>query len=189
MRRLLFLPALALLSPAADAPVSPDAALAAYRGYTRLTKEPKWVGEEFALLCDDSPAKRAYGPHAYGAVHYYANPPAEAHRNSGSKGAWPAGSVLIKEKLTTGDVVRDSSTLGAVAGMIKGAPGSSPKTADWQFFYFDNETSRQSNAPHAPAPAPKWIKSYTLNACLDCHAAGGHDYVFGRFEKPTGTRP
>jgi hypothetical protein len=82
-------------------------------------------------------------------VHYYINPAGEAHRSSGSKGAWPAGSVLMKEKLTT-DAVRDARTIAAVAGMIKGAPGSSPKTGDWQFFYFDNKSAGQHFAPNTP---------------------------------------
>jgi hypothetical protein len=185
MRRLLFLPALALLSPATEAPSTPETALASYRDFKRLTKESKWVGAEFATLCDGFPAERVYGLHAFAAVHYYTNPTAEAHRQTGSKAAWPAGSVLVKEKLS-----RDLATstdgkpeAAALAGMIKGAPGSSPKTGDWQFFYFDNKSSGQRFAPNTPALPPKWIKSDKPSACLDCHASGGRDYVFGRFEE------
>ena len=185
LRLNLALGTIAASSLAADGPakITPEAVRGSYRTFARVTKEPKSVGAEFAGLCVVTPemervAKEA-GPHAMHYLHYYLNELAQHHRDARSGGAFPAGSVIVKEKLFAGEAGRSANftQVDAVTGMIKREPGSSPKTGDWEFFYFNP----RSVSPDGKAIA--WEKAKDLKSCVSCHSNAA-DMVFGRFNEP-----
>ena len=127
------------------------------------------VSAQLSLLCVALPekelerrreeARRAHGPHAERHVRVFANPTAfAAARDSGAQ-AFPAGSIIAKEKL--GDP--QATKAEAVAFMIKHASGTFPESGDWEFRYFPE------------------TRGASTTGCVECHRAGAsRDYVFGR---------
>ena len=98
-------------SLAADDPakITAEKVRESYKTFTRITKEPKSVGAEFAGytdLCDPfvgvDAVKKDVGPHAIGYLHYYLNGMAQLHRAGQIRGAYPIGSVIVKEKISAG---------------------------------------------------------------------------------------
>lgn len=185
LRLLLALGTIAVSSLAADAPakITSEKVRDGYRVFTRITKEPKSVGAEFAGRCISTQAMdqvmKETGPHAMHYLHYYLNDAAQHHRDAPIGGAYPPGSVIVKEKLFAGSAARsaDFTQVDAVAGMIKREPGSSPKTGDWEFFYFYPRF-----AP-ADGKAIAWEKAKDLKSCVSCHSNAA-DMVFARFNEP-----
>ena len=166
-----------------SAKVTPAKVLESYKAFARVTKEPKSVGAEFAGLCSLPPsmlqAIKETGPHVSHYLHYYLSETAQHHRDAGGKGDYPAGSVIVKEKLYAGGVFPSHNTkrIAAVAGMIKGTPGSNPRAHDWEFFYFSPKTDSQDKKPAA------WRKEKDMASCAGCHSSEP-DLVFGRFNEP-----
>jgi hypothetical protein len=112
-------------------------------------------------------------------VHYYLNGVAQQYREARSDGAYPAGSVIVKEKLIADPAAKDRgfTRINAVAGMIKRERGASPETGDWEFFYFSPRS-----AP-SDGKAGMWEKAADLKSCVSCHS-NAKDMVFGRFNEP-----
>ena len=132
--------------------------LAGYRSWPKVFDGPRLQPEALATQCLPMSAGRLekaskqYGPHTDRWTLTYANPTALAALRSKKTASFPAGSILVKEKL----VELDDATPDGVAFMTKKANGS------WEFRYF---------------PAPKAGASY--DGCIDCHRAGGtKDSVF-----------
>jgi hypothetical protein len=127
-----------------------------YRGFKRLTNEPRSVEAAFVDLCDLSGIEKALGPHARTWIHYYANP--EAVQSMAAKAVeFPVGAVIVKEKLR-----RDGVVTG-IGGMVKRAKGYDPTNGDWEFFY---------------STPGKAFSSGKLGSCIDCHKGGKRDHVF-----------
>ncbi len=166
-----------------SAKVTPEKVLEAYKTFTRVTKEPKSIGAEFAGLCNVPPsivqAAKETGPHVSHYLHYYINETAKHHRDGGGKGDYPAGSVIVKEKLLAGGLFpsRNLDQIGAVVGMIKREPGSNRRTHDWEFFYFSPQNESRDKKPTA------WRKEKDVASCAGCHSSEP-DMVFGRFNEP-----
>lgn len=129
----------------------------------RITEKPKSVGRDFWVLCATQAIEEAkrfnrekFGVHGGFSVHYYRNALAMA-----PQGDFPAGSVLVKEKLSThpeGGVV----TVAAVAGMIKQPAGTSPQSGDWLFFMqFEGK-----------------VHTAKMESCAGCHSGAKRDFVF-----------
>ena len=185
IRFLLALGMIAASSLAADAPakITPEKVRESYKTFARVTKEPKSVGAGFAGRCNVTPEMeqvvKETGSHAMHYLHYYLNEVAQHHRDARIGGAYPAGSVIVKEKLFAGSAARsaDFTQVDAVTGMIKREPGSSPKTGDWEFFYFNP----RSVSPDGKAIA--WEKAKDLKSCVSCHSNAA-DMVFARFNEP-----
>jgi hypothetical protein len=178
--------AMAAVALAADAPVAPtpQKVLKDYKKLVRITKEPKSIAAELAILCRSTPpqdaVKKETGPHAMRYVHYYLNDAAQRRFESGGDGDYPAGSVIVKEKLSRSIAAdkSDAMPVDAVAGMIKGAPGSNPQARDWEFFYFErNDAVQPGRSEEAWAPAGN------VQHCAGCHS-NARDMVFGRFNGP-----
>jgi hypothetical protein len=80
---------------------------------------------------------------------------------AGAAPKYPAGTVIVKEKLTE----RDSRTPDLMTVMIKRKKGALPATGDWEY--------RVLLPSGAPDPAAK------LDRCSSCHLkAREQDYVF-----------
>lgn len=168
----------------ADAPVkiTPEKVRESCKTFTRVTKEPKSIGAEFAVLCWEPPGveqmRKETGPHAMHYLHYYLNEVAQRHRESRVGGAYPPGSVIVKEKLFEGTgKLAAEPIVSAVAGMIKREPGSSPQTRDWEFFYLNPPSVDAKGKPI------EFQQRKDLKSCAGCHS-NAPDMVFGRFEEP-----
>src|SRR5262245_12695987 len=69
--------------------------------YAKMTEAPKSIGVTFAALCGSGPDTtlvKKMGPHYGFYVQHYRNDVALGC----SSGAWPTGSILVKEKLVKG---------------------------------------------------------------------------------------
>jgi hypothetical protein len=137
--------------------------LAEYTTWRRLTPDGYSIPPQLALLCTapaPAPSPKSvevFGPHANTFVRVFANPAAAGALNS--RGVFPEGSILVKEKLR--DV---RSGIPAAHGvMIKRRKGFNPDTADWEFLFYPSE------------------RSASFTSCSNCHRSAQHDFVFGSY--------
>jgi hypothetical protein len=134
-----------------------------YREFMRLTERPHLVAPLTAALCTTpghavmEREKQMTGPHFRASVHVYANPAAMsviAVRQL----RFPAGAIIVKEKLAAGGVV------AGVGGMIKREAGYDASNGDWEYFYHDT---------------PGKLTSGRIASCIECHrAAKATDHVY-----------
>lgn len=97
---------------------------------------------------------------SYGVV--YANERARAAFDRLEPAAFPAGSVIVREKLNNPG---DASPL-MLAVMLKRAPGFNPAGGDWEFLLVDGAAS-------------KVVERQKKGSCLDCHASQRErDFVY-----------
>ena len=102
-------------------------------------------------------SKEAKG-HTYGVV--YANELARAAFAGGGK--FPAGSIIVREKLSK----PDDATPQLLAVMVKRAAGFNPKGGDWEFMTVDGALTKVTGRQKK-------------GSCLDCHASQRErDFVF-----------
>jgi hypothetical protein len=134
-----------------------------YRNFVRLTERPHPVAPLTAALCTiPSQAvvereKQFTGPHYKTSVHLYASPAALPTIKSRAT-PFPAGAVIVKEKLTS------EGKVSGVGGMIKRQPGYDAANGDWEYFYFGG---------------PGEFSSGRLESCVACHrAAKSTDHVY-----------
>lgn len=153
----------ALLLAAEPLVITKDSAAAFYRKCKRLTEEPRHVAPLTAQLCS-IPSKQLLdkeqamtGPHTRVLVHIYANP-AAADAIATNAAGFPAGSVIVKEKLGG-----DGKSVTGVGGMIKRATGYDAPNGDWEFFFY--------------TPGGEFSTGKLAN-CVDCHNGGKRDHVF-----------
>jgi hypothetical protein len=134
--------------------------LAEYTTWRRLTPDGYSIPPQLATLCTSpvaAPSPKSmevFGPHANTFVRVFANP--LAARAINSRGVFPEGSILVKEKL------RDAIP-SAHGVMIKRAKGFNPSTTDWEFLFYPSE------------------RSASFTTCADCHRSAPHDFVFGSY--------
>ena len=170
-----FKTALAFLAAAAAAgaaaPVKLPDALAGYREWGTLLKEPIMVPYELAALCrpatesELAAAKKRHGPHDRYLIDVFANPPARAvlQDEAAKTKTLPAGSVIAKEKIRW--VKPGETTLDGVAFMVKREGAQFRESGGWEFLFFP------------PGDAKK-----TQAGCAGCHkGAAERDYVFGSY--------
>lgn len=160
---LFVLAAPALLSAAEPLVVTKESAPTFYRGFKRLTAEPRLVAPLTATLCSIptkamlDKEKDMTGPHHKQSIFIYANDSA-ADSIAGKKKTFPVGAVIVKEKLG-----KDLNSVSGVGGMIKRAKGYDPANGDWEFFY--------------STPGGDFTTGKLAN-CIDCHNGGKRDHVF-----------
>jgi len=143
--------------------VTEQSAFTFYKPFKRLTKQPQYVAPLTAVLCSlPSPAsleqeKAATGPHYHAYVHIYANPLAVDAATQKLE-AYPAGAVIVKEKLAA------DGSVAAVGGMIKRDSGFDAGNGDWEYFF---------------AAKAGGFSAGRLENCIDCHGqAKATDYVY-----------
>ncbi len=138
--------------PAVDPAV---AAVSGYRHWTQATKHPMQMTPMLWLLCvAPTPAQQKAmdefnreNPHSNGYLRVYANPPAQRPLMRG--GAFPPGSILVKEKMIGPDTGLVARTV-----MRKHRSGWNPKTGNWEFYVLNKDMQIQ-NADSAE--------------CVSCH--------------------
>ena len=107
-----------------------------------------------------APPKDTSEGHTYGVV--YANGPAHEAFARGAGAKFPAGSVIVREKLSAPDAPAPQ----LLAVMVKRAPGFNPKGGDWEFLTVDGALTKVTGRQKQ-------------GSCLDCHASQRErDYVF-----------
>ncbi len=170
-------------SAAVEAPNIPDETLRAYKAMHKMNESPRSIAHQFAIRCSLTPpaeikaATDHYGPHFQPYVNVYMNDPAQNHFTSQEKGAYPPGSIVVKEKLvyTTAPHTHPDGNARtettAIAGLVKHAPGYNAETGDWEFFF----AGADGKMERSPAK---------LASCAECHRNSGTDYVFGEIAKP-----
>jgi hypothetical protein len=171
--------AVTLVAPthAADAPEISDEALRGYaKSMHKMTDEPHSVGGELTALCALNPAAKAQldytGPHYGHAINVFMNDVAQKHFAVKPFGEYPAGSIIVKEKLMITPSTAVKPTIVAFAGLIKHPPGYNQATDNWEFFYADTNGALQRGAKEK------------LASCADCHRRAMGDFIFGDFAKP-----
>ncbi len=158
MKISLLLPAAALTVIAADAPIpTPEQVVQTYaKALTRTTEKPKSISAELMTMCKSIPDDIKFGPHSRSYVHQYRNTLALE-----AKGNFPAGSVLVKEKMVSeGDGGKLLSK--GLTGMIKQPAGTFPKSGDWLFFEVSNGK----------------VETAKMEGCVGCHSGAKRDFVF-----------
>ena len=132
------------------------------RGTTRIINEGEMVPHSGRPA--PAPPKRE-ATHVESGISYgvvYANERARTAFDALLPTTFPAGSVIVREKLSGHDA--ESPELLAV--MIKRAPGFNPKAGDWEFLLLDGAAS-------------KVIERQKKGSCLDCHASQSErDFVY-----------
>ncbi len=137
---------------------------ASYPQLKRMTPSPVLVNISLARYCigasqqvrDEQEAR--YGPHTDAAIIVYMNDLA-ANAFGLRSPTYPVGSVVVKEKVRTGDEVY------GVGGMVKRKRGYDTSHGNWEYFYFAKTTE---------------IESGKLTNCIQCHQdVAVKDYVFG----------
>ncbi len=146
-----------LVAADAPAPKVEDVAKNYAETLTRLTEKPKSIGAELAMSCRSQPIDRTAGPHARAYANYFRNALAQ---QAGEKFA--EGSVIVKEKISAGGLDGLGKKPEAVAGMIKRAVGTNPKSGDWEFFWAEGGK----------------ITTTGMQGCAGCHSGAKKDYVF-----------
>jgi hypothetical protein len=137
--------------------------LAEYTTWQRLTRDGYSIPPELALLCTSAipaPSPKSvevFGPHAYTFVRVFANPLAAGAVNS--RGVFPEGSILVKEKLRD----LESGIPSAHGVMIKRRKGFNPSAADWEFLFYPS------------------VRSASFTSCSNCHRSAEHDFVLGSY--------
>lgn len=100
------------------------------------------------------------GAQSFGVV--YANAAARGPIISPEPQTFPAGSIIVREKLAS----TDSEQPELLAVMIKRAPGFNPKAGDWEFLLVDGARA-------------KVIERQKKGSCLDCHVSQREsDFVY-----------
>lgn len=147
--------------------------LAGYQKWTPLLKSPYQVPADLWVLCQaptppGAAAKpQKYGPHTGRFIRVYGNPAASAAFAS-DKRTFPAGAVIVKEKLASASQAGASqATPVGVAFMIKRKESEFPLTGGWEFLFFPS--SGEAKRTH--------------EECASCHRKASIDYVFGSYPR------
>lgn len=128
------------------------------RGRTRIALE----GSIIWGVPAPRPKGRPGEDHAYTYGVVYANDLAARVMQAPGPWKFPAGSVIVREKLTS----PDASNPELLAAMIKHPRGFNPAGGDWEFFIFDGALTRVR-------------ERQKKGSCAECHASQrGADFVF-----------
>jgi hypothetical protein len=148
----------------------------AYKKFELMTpKNGVFVNPGLAMVCrgvseaEVQAQRPIHGVHANTSITIYMNGPAAAVFRQ-KKSAYPAGSVIVKDKTGLGYHKNSNPRVvvpggHGAGGMIKRSAGFDPDHGDWEYFYFED---------------PANIESGKISTCVKCHAGASQtDYVFG----------
>jgi hypothetical protein len=142
--------------------------IAGYKGWTKANAEPVLMAPQVAILCarQMTPGgghvydKR--NPHHEKFITVYVNEVGREAMLSQKKPKFPAGSVIVKEKLSA----RDSQSPELLTVMIKQEKGFNPANGDWEYMVVDGTGTKIEGRGR-------------LENCQACHLANQKtDYVF-----------
>jgi hypothetical protein len=139
--------------------------VAGYRGWARVNPQPAVFHSRLAGLCAMPSAEQLRRErenlHLDKFITVYVNEPGRRAMLEELKPRFPAGSLIVKEKLTA----RDSSEPELLTAMYKREAGYDPEGGDWEYFVLDGR-GREVKARGK------------LESCRACHqAAAGTDFV------------
>ncbi len=133
-----------------------------YKSWHKVNKEPILMAPRLVVLCAGPPAwNGATNPHDPHYFTVYVNKTGEAAMASSKAPVFPAGSVIVKEKLSSGKDTKPE----LLTVMVKRAKGFDPANGDWEFYVSD---------------AKGRVSQEGIQSCQSCHAkyAKEGDYVF-----------
>jgi hypothetical protein len=121
------------------------------------------MADQVAALCAPASPARSQSPHGPKYIVVYTNKRAQAAMaDLQFKTAYPEGSVIVKEKLSTPDAKKPE----LLTVMVKRGKGFNSEAGDWEFFVTD---------AHLKITA----RGKDTSACISCHqAAAKQGYVF-----------
>jgi hypothetical protein len=127
-------------APETSSPKPPAGAelVAGYKGWTRVNPEPAVFHSRVATLCAAPPTaeqrrQEEENPHRDKFVTVYVNDAGRRAMLEEKSPRFPAGSLVVKEKLTT----RDSSDPELLTAMLKREAGYDPEGGDWEYLVLD----------------------------------------------------
>lgn len=125
---------------------------------TRIQQPGSLIGFELGTR---KQKPKTHGDKSFGVV--YVNEIGRASMLSSAPAAFPAGSIIVREKLSQ----PSASVADLLAVMAKRPKGFSPKTNDWEFLIISGD-------------GKKIEKREKAGACFECHASQKpSDFVFG----------
>lgn len=152
-------------SPAGGEPVKE---VAGYKSWTKANAEPVLMAPQVAQLCiiwRAPDGEEIYGkrnPHYKKFITVYVNDAGREAMLGQKEPKFPAGSVIVKEKLSA----RDSQSPELLTVMIKQQKGFNPANGDWEYMVVDGTGTKIEGRGR-------------LENCQACHLANQDtDYVF-----------
>jgi hypothetical protein len=149
------------------------AVIEGYRTWKLITPKPLLLKPSLDVMCAIAPRALSGGnPHVPKQFLVYGNGLAAPVLAKKGK-TYAVGSVIVKEKFAAGIKV-DMKHLPKpelLTVMVKGEPGTNPKSGDWRFYVVDGKSDPN--------------KSNELKHCVDCHSTRKMgDWVFGSYQDP-----
>ncbi len=152
--------------PAPERPTAGAESVAGYRGWTRVNPEPAVFHSRIATQCALPAAGQARpghaeNPHRDKFVTVYVNEAGRRAMLEEKAPRFPAGTVIVKEKLAT----RDAAAPELLTAMLKREAGYDPGGGDWEYMVLDG--------------AGRGVRARgRLESCRACHQAeAGTDFV------------
>ena len=151
--------------PQNAAPQTPESAagaelVAGYKGWTRVNPRPAVFHSRIAVQCVTPTAEqlrleRERNPHRDKFVTVYVNDAGRRAMLEERRPLFPAGSVIVKEKLPSSD---EGAAPELLTAMHKREPGYDPEGGDWEYLVLDGR-GREASARGR------------LESCRACHLA------------------
>ena len=142
--------------------------IAGYKGWTKANAEPVLMAPMVAQLCvflrapNGAAIYGKHNPHHEKYITVYVNEVGQKAMLSQKKPKFPAGSVIVKEKLSA----KDSQSPELLTVMIKQEKGFNPANGDWEYMVVDGTGTKIEGRGR-------------LENCQSCHLANQKtDYVF-----------
>lgn len=152
-------------SPAGGEPVKE---IAGYKSWTKANFEPVLMAPQVAILCGvrmlpgGGHVYDKRNPHYEKFITVYVNDAGQKAMLSQKRPKFPAGSVIVKEKLSA----KDSQSPELLTVMIKQQKGFNPANGDWEYMVLDGTGTKIEGRGR-------------LENCQACHLANQNtDYVF-----------
>ena len=158
LRSFLLLPALTMLVYAIASHSAPSATdmelanLAKYREWTLVNPTPQLMEPLSAFSCAMIPGRQEPSPHLHKYISVFVNSVGREQMMTRRNPKFPAGSVIVKEKLASAD----SKTPELLTAMIKREAGYNPEGGDWEYLVLDGAAS-------------KIVEQGKLTRCSGCH--------------------
>jgi hypothetical protein len=144
------------------------AKLAGYRQWKLVNPTPVKMDPAVSALCARPLLPREQNPHFDKFISVYVNQIGKAAMWTREKPKFPAGSIVVKEKLAS----VESTSPELLTVMIKHEKGYNNSTGDWEYLVTDGA-------------AAKVVKEYDTGNCNTCHTAyAANDYVIRNYFRP-----
>ena len=141
---------------------NPVKEIAGYHDWSKVNSEPQLMPDPTAILCAQVIRDGTKNPHNNKYLTVYVNDPGRQAMYQQLTPKFPAGSVIVKEKLPE----KSSQAPELLTVMIKRGAGFNPASGDWEYMIVDGTGT-------------KVMAQGKLENCQLCHTTrSGTDYVF-----------